>query len=145
MLTEQNKTIDRRLIEEGWNLGNTAVFDQLLTANYLGHDTSGPVQGPAGFKQFYATYHTAFPDTHLTIEDQIAEGDKVVTRWTGTGTHQGSLMGIPPSGKRVKITGMTITRFAGGKAVEEWFNYDLLDMLQQIGAVPALGQASRAR
>jgi steroid delta-isomerase-like uncharacterized protein len=141
MSTEENKAIDRRVFEEGWNKGNTAVFDQLLAANYAGHDTSGPIQGPAGFKQFYATYRTAFPDTHLTIEDQIAEGDKVVTRWTGTGTNQGSLMGIPPSGKRVTIMGMTITRFAGGKATEAWFNYDLLGMLQQIGAVPAPGQA----
>ena len=141
MSTEENKATDRRTIEEGWNQGNTAVFDKLLAANYVGHDASGPVNGPDGFKQFYATYRTAFPDTHLTIEDQIAEGDKVVTRWTGTGTNQGPLMGIPPSGKRVKITGMTITRFASGKAVEGWFNYDILGMLQQIGAFPAPGQA----
>jgi steroid delta-isomerase-like uncharacterized protein len=143
MLTEENKAIVRRNIEEGWNQGNTSVFDQLLAATYVGYDMSRPVQGPAGFKQFYATYRTAFPDTHLTIEDQIAEGDKVVTRWTGTGTNKGPLMGIPPSGKHATITGMIVTRFAGGKVVEEWFDYDLLGMLQQIGAVAAPGQASR--
>jgi len=140
MSTEENKVNERRLVEEGWNQGNTAVFDELLAADYLGHDTSGPMYCPAGFKQFYATYRTAFPDTHVTIEDQIAEGETVASRWTGTGTHQGPLMGIPPSGKRVRVTGITISRYASGKIVEAWFNYDTLGMLQQIGALPAPGQ-----
>ena len=140
MSTEENKVNERRLVEEGWNQGNTAVFDELLAADYLGHDPSGPMYGPEGFKQFYATYRTAFPDTHVTIEDQIAEGETVASRWTGTGTHQGPLMGIPPSGKRVRVTGITISRYASGKIVEAWFNYDTLGMLQQIGALPAPGQ-----
>jgi steroid delta-isomerase-like uncharacterized protein len=142
MSTEDNKAKARRIIEEGWNQGNTAVFDELFAADYVGHDPSGPVHGPEGFKQLYATYRAAFPDTHLTIEDQIAEGDKVVARWTASGTNQGPLMGIPPSGKRVTITGITITRFARGKIEEDWFNYDTLGMLQQIGAIPMPGQAS---
>ena len=141
MSTEDNKTNVRRFIEEGWNQGNTAVFDELFAADYLGHDPNGPLHGPEGFKQYFATYRSAFPDTHLTIEDQIAEGDKVVTRWTATGTHQGPLMGIVPSGKHVTITGITITRIASGKAVEDWVNFDTLGMLQQIGAIPAPGQA----
>jgi steroid delta-isomerase-like uncharacterized protein len=140
MSTEENKVNERRLVEEGWNQGNTAVFDELFAADYLGHDTSGPIHGPEGFKQFYATYRTAFPDTHLTIEDQIAEGDTVASRWTATGTHQGPLTGIPPSGKRVRVTGITISRYASGKIAEEWFSYDTLGMLQQIGAVPEPGQ-----
>jgi steroid delta-isomerase-like uncharacterized protein len=139
MSTEDNKATDRRFIEEGWNQGNTAVFDELLAADYVGHDPSGPMHGPEGFKQLYVTYRTAFPDTHLTIEEQIAEGDMVASRWTATGTHQGPLMGIPPSGKRVTIAGITITRFASGKPAEAWFNYDTLGMLQQIGAIPAMG------
>ena len=139
MSIEENKAIVRYGTEEGWNQGNTAVFDEHLAADYVGHDPSGPLHGPEGFKQFYATYRTAFPDTHLTIEDQIAEGDTVVSRWTATGTHQGPLMGIPPSGKRVRVTGITITRFASGKLAEEWFNYDTLGMLQQIGAIPTPG------
>ena len=139
MSTEENKANDRHAIEEGWNQGNTAVFDELLTPDYVGHDPSGPVHGPEGFKQFYATYRTAFPDTTITIEDQIAEGDMVASRWTATGTHQGPLMGIPPSGKRVTITGITITRFASGKEVESWFNYDTLGMLQQLGVIPPMG------
>ena len=145
MSTEENKATDRRSIEAGWNQGNTAVFDEVFAADFLGHDPSGPVHevhGPEGFKQVYAIYRSAFPDTHLTIEDQIAEGDMVVSRWTATGTHQGSMMGIPPSGKRVTITGITITRFANGKAAESWYSYDTLGMLQQIGAIPTPGQAS---
>jgi steroid delta-isomerase-like uncharacterized protein len=142
MSTQENKANHRRLFEEGWNQGNTAVFDELFAADYLGHDPSGPIHGPEGFKQYYATYRTAFPDTHLTIEDQIAEGDMVMSRWIGTGTHQGPLMGIPPSGKRVTITGMTITRFAEGKIVEGWNNLDALGMLQQLGVIPVPGQAS---
>ncbi|HKF35687.1 MAG TPA: ester cyclase [Ktedonobacteraceae bacterium] len=140
MSTEDNKAIDRRVTEEGWNQGNTALFDEFFTADFIGHDPFGPVHGPEGFKQFYATYRTAFPDTHVTIEDQIAEGETVASRWTGTGTHQGPLMGIPPSGKRVRVTGITISRYASGKIVEAWFNYDTLGMLQQIGALPAPGQ-----
>ena len=139
MSTEENKANVRRVFEEGWNQGNTAVFDELFAADYLGHSPSGPIHGPEGFKQYYATYRTAFPDTHLAIEDMIAEGDKVVTRWTGTGTHQGTLMGIPPSGKRVTITGISIVRIANGKSVEDWANFDTLGMLQQIGAIPTPG------
>ena len=141
MSTEENRAITRRVTEEGWNQGNTAHFDEFFTADFIGHDPFGPVHGPEGFKQFYATYRSAFPDTHLTIEDQIAEGDMVVSRLTATGTHQGELRGIPPSGKRVTITGTTILRYASGKVAEAWYEYDALGMLQQIGAIPTPGQA----
>ena len=141
MSTEENKANERRIFEEGWNQGNTAVFDELLAADFRANDPNGPIDGPEGFKQFYATYRTAFPDIHFTIEDQIAEGETVVTRWTGTGTQHGSLMGIPPSGKRVSITGITISRYVNGKAVESWGSYDTLGMLQQIGAIPTPGHA----
>ena len=142
MSTEDNKATTRRFFEEGWNHGNTAVFEEILAADYLAHDPSGPIQGLEGYKQFHTTYRTAFPDIHFTIEDQIAEGDLVATRWTGTGTQQGPLMGIPPSDKRVTITGMTINRFASGKATEGWGNYDTLGMMQQLGVIPVPGQAS---
>lgn len=141
MPTEDTKATERRAFEEGWNQGNIAVFDELLAPDYLAHDPSGPIHGAEGFKQFVTTYRTAFPDIHFRIEDQIAEGDVVATRWTGTGTHRGLLMGMPPSGKRVSITGITITRYASGKAAEGWGNYDTLGMLQQIGALPVPGQA----
>jgi steroid delta-isomerase-like uncharacterized protein len=145
MSTEENKATDRRSIEEGWNQGNTAVFDEVFAADFLGHDPSGPVHemhGPEGFKQAYTIYRTGFPDTHLTIEDQIAEGDMVVSRWTATGTNQGPLMGLPPSGRPVTVTGITISRYAGSKIKEAWYSYDTLGMLQQLGAIPMPGQAS---
>lgn len=139
MSPEENKAIARRVTEEGWNQGNTALFDEFFTADFIGHDPFRPVHGPEGFKQYYATIHSAFPDTHLTIEDLIAEGDMVVSRSTITGTHQGELRGFPPSGKRVTITGIAIVRYASGKAAEAWYEYDALSMLQQIGAIPTPG------
>jgi predicted ester cyclase len=84
-------------------------------------------------------YRTAFPNIHVTIEDQIAEGDKVVTRWTGHGTHQGELMGIPPTNKAVTVTGIAIDRIVAGKIVEHWENFDQLGMLVQLGVVPPPG------
>ena len=141
MSTEENKAIARHVIEEGWNQGNTAVFDEVYATNYVGHDPSMTIQGSEGFKQVYAAYRTAFPDLHLTIEDQIAEGDKVVSRWTFRGTHRGELMGILPTGKQVTVTGIVISHFANGKIVESWFNSDDLGMLQQLGVVPMPGQA----
>lgn len=142
MSTEDNKALVRRFYEEIFNRGNMAVVDELCTANYLFHDPTGPVQGPEGFKQFATMYRTAFPDLHITIDDAIAEGDKVVARTTGRGTHKGELMGIPPTGKQIAVSGMTISRIVNGKAEETWANYDALGMLQQLGVVPAPGQTS---
>ncbi len=90
-----------------------------------------------------ASYRTAFPGNQLTVEDYLAEGDTVVSRWTGRGTHKGDLMGIAPTGKQVTVTGISIQRIANGKIVEEWSNYDMLGMLQQLGVVPMPGQASK--
>jgi hypothetical protein len=90
-------------------------------------------------------YRSAFPDTVITVEDQIAEGDDVVTRWTGRGTHQGELFGVPPTDNRVEVTGITVDRFSGDKFAESWTNYDALGLMQQIGAVPESGQAEEAR
>ena len=85
-------------------------------------------------------YRGAFPDAQIIIEDQLAEGDMVATRWTARGTHQGELLGVPPSGNRVEVAGMTISRAEGGKIAEEWNNYDALGLMQQIGAIPEAGQ-----
>jgi len=139
MSTEDNKANARRFIEEVWNRGNLAVIDEITSPNYVDHDPAMTVQGIEGLKQFVSMYLTAYPDTHFTIEDQIAEGDTVVTRWTAHGTHKGPLMGIPPTGKQVTVTGITIDRFANGKGVESWVNYDALGMMQQLGVVPSMG------
>jgi predicted ester cyclase len=83
----------------------------------------------------------AFPDARVTVEDQIAEGDKVVDRWTATGTPTGDLMSVPPTGRRIEVSGITISRFAGGKIVEDWYQGDDLGMMQQLGVIPS-GEAS---
>jgi len=139
-MSEQNKTIERRLIEEVWNRGNFAVVDEMIANDYLGHssDPDTETHGPAGYKQFYARLRDAFPDFQVTVEDQIAEGDKVVTRWRASGTHRGEFQGIPPTGRQAVITGITIDRIANGKVVEGWTNTDDLGMMRLLGVVPAL-------
>jgi predicted ester cyclase len=95
----------------------------------------------AGMEQITPAFFTAFPDTHYTLEDLIAEGDKVVWRYTFRGTHRGDFMGIPATGKVVTGTSIVISRIAGGKCVEEWGSSDLLGLMQQLGAIPQMAQA----
>jgi steroid delta-isomerase-like uncharacterized protein len=139
MSAEENKAFVRRWYEDLFNPGNPDVADEIIAQNHAHHDPALPdvPSGPEGQKQIVDLYRSAFPDAHITIEDQMAEGDRVVTRWTGRGTHQGELMGIAPTGNRVTVTGITIDRISGGKIVETWDNYDALGMMQQIRAIPA--------
>lgn len=139
MSTEDNKANVRRGYE-ALNQRNLAVFDELLTPDIVFHNASTTIQGLEAYKQFLSMYITAFPDLHFTIEDMIAEGDFVVVRQTTRGTHQGNLMGIPPTGKQVSGTGIFITHIVNGKAVEQWINGDDLGLLQQLGVVPTPGQ-----
>ena len=141
MSTDTNKDIVRRVGVEPWE-GNPGVIDELVASDYVGHDPAQPdMHGPEGVKEFVTTYLTAFPDGKITIDAQIAEGDLVATRWTGRGTHNGDLMGIPPTGKQVTVDGITISRVEGGKVVEEWSNWNTLGMLQQLGVVPEMAGA----
>jgi steroid delta-isomerase-like uncharacterized protein len=142
MSSEQNKKIVRRAFEEPWK-GNLAVVDELVASDYIGHDPAvpEPLRGPAGVKEFIATYREAFPDGRITVEQQLAEGDLVATRWSGRGTHEGELMGIEPTGKQVTVSGLTISRLEDGKIVEEFQNWDTFGMMQQLGATPALAHA----
>jgi len=143
-MSDQNKTLSRRNFDEVWNQRKLELIDQLVATNSVLHDPSvpgGKVVGSQGYRQFVEIYLTAFPDVHFTINDQFADGDKVATRWTGTGTHKGTLMGIAPTGKRSTVTGITIDRYENGKAVESWTNYDTLGMFQQLGVVPMLTPA----
>jgi steroid delta-isomerase-like uncharacterized protein len=114
------------------------LVEEIYAPDFVDHDPAMPedVRGVEGAREFYSMYSSAFPDTQITIEDQVAEGDMVATRWTARGTHQGELMGVPPSGNRVEVAGVTISRIEGGKIVEEWDNYDALGMMQGIGAIP---------
>ena len=138
MLAEENKALTRRYYEDVWNKGNTALLDDVMVANHVNHAPPNPVLGVEGFKDYVAVYHKAFPDFHLSIEDQVAEEDRVADRWVVRGTHQGNLMGIPPTGKQVMVTGISITRIANGKIQETWADFDLLGLMQQIGVVPKM-------
>ncbi len=144
MSTEQNKAIARRNFEEAWNKQNLAVVDELFATDYIGHFAihSEPVSGIEAYKQFMSGYFVAFPDARFTIEDILAEGDRVVARWTVRGTHKGELSGIPPTGKQVTVTGMWILRVAGGKIAEQWGIFDALGLMQQLGVVPPPGEGS---
>ena len=135
---EENKALVRRGFE-AVNQKNLAVFDEILSPDVVVHNASLTNQGIEAYKQFLSILLTAFPDLHFTIEDIIAEGDTVVVRYTTRGTHQGTFMGIPPTGKQVSGTGMFIDRLVNGKAVEQWFNGNDLGLLQQLGVIPAMG------
>ena len=137
MSTEQNKSIVRRWVEEGWNKQNTALIDELYQPNFYQHET-GPetVNSSEALKQFVAGYLAAFPDLHFTIEDLVAEGDKVTWRFKATGHNNGSLMGAPASGKAVTVTGIVIFRLEDSRIAEGWLNLDVLGLLQQVGIIP---------
>jgi steroid delta-isomerase-like uncharacterized protein len=145
-MSENNKAIVRRFIEEVWNKGNLSVVDELFTPNYEHHDVSSPDfgRGPESEKKRATLYRTAFPDLRLTIEDIIAEGETVMTRWSCRGTHKGDLSGITPTGKQFNITGVTIARLANGKLAEGYVNWDALGLMQQLGVVPELAKAKAA-
>ena len=138
-MSEENKALARSWFEELFNAQNLDAADEITAQDSVNHDpllTNLP-SGPEGDEHVVNLYHGAFPDAQITVEDQIAEGDKVVTRWTGRGTHQGEFMGVAPSGNRVEIAGITINRISGSKISETWTIYDALGMMQQIGAMPS--------
>ena len=139
MAGEEIKAMVRRELEELYGAGNLDVADEIVAAEFVGHDSAmpDPIRGPAGVKEAVTGYRTAFPDLRMTIEAQVAEGDLVATRWKATGTHQGELFGIGPTGKQATVTGTSMTRVSGGKIAEDWTNWDTLGLLQQLGAVPA--------
>ena len=135
---KENKAIARRFLDELWNKSNFKLVDQLLASDYDGH-SSTVIRGPEGAMEFVPRLRNAFPDFQFSILDQIAEEDKVASRWTICGTHKGEFEGIPPTGKQIEMTGITIFRITNGKLIDGWTNEDVLGMMQQLGAVPALG------
>ena len=141
-MSDANKTVSRRLTEEAFNQGNYDVIEELVAPTFVNHDpTTGDTKGPQGTRELIEGYRSAFPDLKLTIEEQVAEGDLVATRWTARGTHKGELMGIAPTGKESTVTGMSIEKIKDGKIVESWNNWDTLGMMRQLGAIPALATA----
>jgi steroid delta-isomerase-like uncharacterized protein len=145
-MSDANKNVVRRLFEEVWSKGNLSVADELFAPSYTHHDPSTPDvgRGPESEKLRATLYRTAFPDLRLTIEDLIAEGETVMARWSCRGTHKGDLGGIAPTGKQFTISGISIARFASGKMVEGWINWDALGLMQQLGVVPELAKAKTA-
>lgn len=143
-LAEQNKALVRRFYEE-IDKGNIGVLDELVAEDYMDHNPPpfpGLASGREGLKQAFSIFQHATPGYHQ-IEDQIADGDKVVTRLTSVGKHEGDLPGAPKTGNDLKMTSITIHRIAHGKLVEKWSEKDVMGFLQQIGVVPPMGQGHR--
>ena len=140
MSLEENKAIVRRYLEEAWNRGNVGILDELMAPSYARYMSgqAAPLDRE-GQKQRIAGFHQALPDLHLTIEDLIAEGDRVVFRITVHGTHQGILMGIAPTGKQMSVSAIDIARIVEGKIVEHWGQIDTFGLLHQLGALPPRG------
>lgn len=139
MSTETNKAIARRFFEDIFSQGNLAVADEIIASGYQDCGPGaipGLPPGPEGSKMLVTVYRNAFPDIDFTIDEQIAEGDTVVTRWTATGTHKGELAGIPPTGRSVTVVGVAVDRVVNGKLVVGWDISDRYGMLQQLGVIP---------
>ena len=138
----QTAELSRRVFEDIWNRKNLNAVDELMSADYLHHDASSPAvpRGMDGYKQFVNYYMSAFPDAKFTIDDAFTTGhgtdvQNEVTRWTVTATHEGELAGIPRTGRRFSVTGISIARISNGKITESWNSWDALGMMQQLGVV----------
>ncbi len=140
MGAEENKEKARRLLEEAFGQGKTEVLDEVLDPNFVCWDPNseaGEIRGAETFRGEIEYFRNAVPDLTYTVEDQVAEGERVVTRWRAAGTHEGEFFGVPGTGKRIEMSGIQIDRFdENGKMVEEWPEYDLLGVMRQMGAIP---------
>ena len=141
MSYETNKAIARRWSEELWSQGHLYVADEIVAPSYVRHDPGdpAPAYGPDGVKRLVSMLRTAMPDIQIHVEDVIAEGDLVVSRYHTTSTDTGGYMGRPPTGKTIRTTAIQIFRIMDGKIVESWANRDDLGVLQQLGMIPAHG------
>jgi len=135
--TEANKAVARRTWDEAANQRNLDLIEELFTPDLVWHEPDRDIHGYDEAKQYMSMFNVAFPDISATVEDEIAEGDKVVTRYTGRGTHLGETEAFgPPTGRHIEFQGISIYRFEGGKIAEEWALFDTLKMLQQLGLAP---------
>jgi steroid delta-isomerase-like uncharacterized protein len=137
---EENKAVVRHFMEEAFGRGKPELVDELLDSDFVRYDPyieAGEVRGTQTVKDNIAWFRNAFPDLSCTVEDQVAEGEKVVSRWTLRGTHRGDFFGVAGTGNRVEFTGIQIDRFdESGKIVEERAEFDLLGAMRQVGAIP---------
>ena len=145
MSAEENKAAVRHFWQDHLSTGNATLCEKDFAPDAVNHDPSSPPvpPGPEGITQLITLYRTAIPDLTATVEDMIAEGDKVAYRLTFRGTHQGELMGTPATGKQVTYTGIGIDKVVNGTIMEMWLNFDALGLLQQVGAVPSPGAMAK--
>ena len=135
--TDQNKSTYRRFIQEVFNEGQLDGIETYLSPTYVYHDAPpGTPQGRDGVKQVVSTFRAAFPDLEISIEDQVAEEDKVCSRTTMRGTHKGDIFGVPATGRSVTMTGLTMVRIVGGRLVESWVKNDVIGLMNQLGSSP---------
>ncbi len=136
-MAEENKSVVRHILEDIWNAKNPMLITDYIASDHVIHNPDGAHHGLEGYRELYDTWTRAFPDLQFTIEDQVAEGSKIMTLFTFSGTHTGKLGGIDPTGREVSVTGVLVCRMAGGKAAEERGVWDSLRLMQQLGAVPS--------
>ena len=137
-MSEENVAIVRRWFQEVWNEGRFQTIHELMAEDAVGIGQAGPeavIRGPRQFQPFVEKLRGAFPDIHVTIEDAFSSGDKVAARWSATMTHQGDQLGVPASGKQVRVTGISLVRIVHGQIVEGFDNWDQFTMLREIGAI----------
>jgi steroid delta-isomerase-like uncharacterized protein len=141
MSLEQNRALLGKLMEGVFNQGATDLVDELVAPDFVDHEELPPGLPPGreAIKQLYVAFASAFPDFNITVDDMIAEGDKVVARSTWTGTHKGEFMGIPPTGRSVSFGVIDIVRIEGGRIVEHWGQMDNAGLIQQLGVAPGPG------
>lgn len=139
MPAAENIAAMHRLYDEAFNQGRVDVIDDLMDPAFVDHDAANSTRDVAGLKQFVNVFRAAFPDGRFTVEDTLTDGEKVVCRFSVTGIHRGEFMGIPSTGNTLEISGIDIIRFANGKAIEHWGEFDGLGMLRQLGVMPSAG------
>lgn len=128
------KELQRQFTKQVLNDGNLDVIDELIAEEYVGHNPGGEdIHGPEELKEFFKMYRAAFPDLEVTTQDLLAEGNKTVQRNILTGTHEGELMGIPPTGETVEVETMGISRWEDGQGVEHWSQVDMMGLMEQLG------------
>jgi steroid delta-isomerase-like uncharacterized protein len=130
---EENKALVRRYYQEVLTGRDRDLLARLLDVSFVSHVSGGPAVGARGYTAAVAATHAAFPDLVVTVQDQVAEADMVVTRWSATGTHAGDFAGVPATGRRVTATGIHIHRVRHGRLTEHWEELDLLGALRQLG------------
>ena len=134
----ENSALIRKWFDEVWNHGREETVDAMCAKDVIGHGQAqhgADIHGPEHFKQFLHTFLRGFSDIHVEIHDTIEQDDRVMARWTASLTHTGTFLGIPPTGKHVRLSGMSVQRIVGGKMVEGWDNREQLSLLVQLGAV----------